>query len=371
MDFIGEKEIIHKDLGDLFSYLEEIKEQLLPFELTFEPISDVLLINDGISMDDLKDVFVFNHAERQYCFPSANEKKKYDGLSFLGHETLPAKGFFWEFETIVEPFPFGIIDVTFSIKRIGLATDLKHIGEKVVFKQDYPFYYDFEKNVYVQVAKKKKGQMTPELTEYLKRKNLYAHLRKRLEDENLIYRNKLEAAAKEFGKQGWLTEPSIPKVRSLFTDYISFIADIRKYFLIKLMYSQVDQEHYDRLLKHIDRLVSNANWGLQSLETFENRGWERFIQTDIRQDDLLKLGKQLQGVRNEIAQFFFHQDKLKVGYKKMDGYFSYSEDRLFENPVQIEVENSRQIHSQTLTTRREGKQETLIETLKNDKKSKS
>lgn len=366
MNFIGEEEIIHKDLGDLFSYLEEIKSQVLPFELTFEPVSDVLLINDEISMDDLKDVFVFNHGERQYRFPSANEKKKYDGLSFLGHETLPAKGFFWEFETIIEPFPFGIIDVTFSIKRIGLATDLKHIGERNVFKQDYPFYYDFESGVYVQVSLK--GNTAPE---YLKRKKLYAHLRKRLEDENLIYRSKLEAAAKELGKQGWLTETSIPKVRSLFSNYIGFIADFRKYFLIKLMYAQVDQDHYDRLVKHIDRLVIDANLGLESLETFENRGWERFIQTDIRQDDLLKLGKQLQGVRNEIAQFFFHQDKLKVGYKKMDGYFSYNEERLFENPVQIEVENSRQIHSQTLTTRREEKQGTLGEMLGNGKKSES
>lgn len=372
MEILTATELENKAFEELLVYFDSIKKELLEFQLNYVGVDELLLTKDVITIVDLKDYFDLDHENRKYTFPMVNEYDSYKNKTFLGHQILPAKGFFWKFDVDIKYLSFGIVDVVFNVYKMGLATDMKHWSDKFVFKQEYPFYFDFELKQYVQVNRPTKKEMEEGVSsegylEYLNRKELHLHFEKRLEKENYVYQKNLEEASKVMGQGGWYTNTKIESVRSLFDRYLEFLETNKKYLGVKVHFNQIDQLHYERLSEHMENLKVRVVEGLLILEELEMEKHTEFMTTDLYYDPKWKPKTEIiSGIRDSIVKFFRYRDRKDLYFKVDDGYFDYTDNRLFENPVLIEVENCKSIYSENRSSRQIEKSE-ILETMNKKK----
>lgn len=370
MRFWQPHELQTRPLNELFNYLDELKKQTKQYKLLYKEVDELLLELDEIDFEEhLAKLFESDHEKGEYVFPFAEQQKKYNGEKFLEHDILPAKGFFWRFEIIKKEFPFGLVEVTFQMQKVGLASDMKHWGENRVFKEDYKYYYDYENKRYVHVNMKRDSE---EKTTYQERKMLYMHLRLRLEKENQTYLRLLEEAAIELTEQKFIFERKTENLRKKFFRFIQQTNMLKKYLPIKIIFNQIDTEHLKHINIHLDQLLKDAEECLEYLRKYEEKGYNDVLgdsfSRDITYKDLHESleTKKILETRDKIAEMFRMKNPSAVETRPMDGYFDYDDNRLYENIVQIEIEQARQLHSETRTSRRIEK-ENLLEKLKKKK----
>ncbi|MCM3358670.1 hypothetical protein [Psychrobacillus sp. MER TA 171] len=362
MEILTVAELESKPFEELMSYFDAMEKETLDFQLHYVEIDELLLTKGTLPMDDLKVYFDMDHDNRKYTFPIVNEYDSYKKKMFLGHQILPPKGFLWKFNIKTNHLSFGVVDVVFEVVKMGLATDMKHWSDKLVFKQEYPFYYDFDSKEYVQVnpPTKKKDVPTVEYLEYQNRKNLHLYFEKRLEKENYVYQLNLEKASKTMGHGRLYTVTEINSVRNLFRKYLEFMENNKRYFKIKVRFNQIDQEHYDKLIEHVGELKRKVEEEKLLLDELEAKGYKEFMTVELHNDSVWR--KEMERIletKNSIVKLFRYRDKNDVYFRKTDGYFTHTDKRLFENPVLIEVENCKSIYSETRTGRQIEKTELL------------
>lgn len=363
-------ELQSRPLHELFAYLDELKKQTKEYKISYYEVDELLLELDEIDFaEHLGKTIQSDHKKGEYVFPFADQQKAYKDKTFLGHDILPAKGFFWRFETIKKEYPFGLVDVRFQMLKVQLASDMKHWGESRVYKEDKQYYYDYENERFVHVNTKRDSE---EKAKWEERKALYLQLRKRLENENQTYLYQLEHAAKELGDHLLFTETNTKILRKKLFTFTQACKKLTVYLPIKTIFNQIDDQHFEHIKKHLHTLLKEAEECLEFLRDYEEKGYEDIMgspyATDLRYIELHQSHEthRIKEARDKVVAMFRMKNPSVLDTRPLDGYYAYDTNRLYENLVQIEIEQARQLQSETRTTRRNEKAN-LLEKLKKKK----
>lgn len=370
MELITKEQLKSMEIGELMIYLDTLKGEMAkhPYYIIHEELPSTFKYRNEIGIDVLRDYFEIDQETRTYKFPMLNEQKGYKGIDFLGHASIPPKGFFWNTKVTVKEMEFGLMKITFELIKIGPGTDLMYLSDRTVLKQEYPFYFDFDQKTYVHPGKKNKDS----LEEYERRMELYSCLLEKLEEDNDIYRTNLEVAAKIIGVHTNFTETRVKNLAKLFRCYLDFANDNLKYLSIKLMLAQITQEHYMELKKHLHKLQMQVEQHLGYLLEFELVNVTSIVDRyDVFDTNLKEKAELIEKFRNDLVKMFRHRDVEDTFFKKEDGFYDFNELRLFENVVQIEIEASLAKTNERRFARDKAKQDLLEELRKKaDKKPK-
>lgn len=354
LEFITIEELEKMELVDLYRYLDELNEKIKPHTIEFNEIPMEFKYRTKIEMTDLKDYFHFDHKNRKYVFPQLYDD--FRGFSFLGHEPLPAKGFFWKVTVTHNTYQFGLLYMLFELKKVGPSSDLRYLGDRTVFKDEYEMFYDFESDMYVHVSKKNKE----DIDQFNHRRHLYSLVLEKLENLNNEYKVNLEKAVKVLGLHTNRNMTEVKRLKALFLEAKKFIKENKQYLRAKVILAQITRQHFLKLLQEMERIERQTDTFIEFLEEFEERNFSSIANRGEFSDALEEKSKLIREFRNSIVQLFVYRDTQSTFFKPKDGFFAFNDERLFENLPQIEIESSLAIISETKNRREQIKKELLI-----------
>lgn len=357
MNFLTIEQLENMELDDIFKHLDEIRQHVANHEISFEEVPKDITYRSKIELKDLSDFFVFEHENNRYQFPKIQEQEEFEGVSFLGHEPLPIKGFYWSTSAVEKKYEFGLLYQLFELKKISPASDLKYLGDRTVVKQEYDMYFDFEKGHYIHV----KSKNVDDYEEFNRRRLLYSTVLQRLEKKNDQYKQNLEKSVKILGLHTNRTMTDIPSLTRLFSMAKQFIDENMKFLRSKVLLTQITEEHYLTLKKEMETISNQVPMRIQWLKEFQEKGYKSIANYGDFEDKLVEKSRLIFDFQQRVVQLFGYRDVGSVHFKPKDGFIGLNEHRLFENLPQIEVESSLAVHSETRNKREQQKRELFLQ----------
>ena len=357
MDFLTSVQLELMEIEDIFQHLDKVNEQVTIHEIRFEEVPKELLHRTKLESKDLKSFFEFDHQRLVYQFPHIDQQEKFEGVTFMGHRPLPVKGFFWKTSLSLKMYEFGLLYMLFELKKISPASDLSHLGDRTVFKEEYDLMYDFDTNQYVHVQPKNEE----DYEEFNERRQLYAVLLERLEKDNDIYKNNLQEAVNVLGIHTNRTLSDVKVIKKLFQYTKNFMDQNIKHIRSKVFLAQITKDHFLVLKNEMEAIAHQVPMKLKWLEEFEVKNYRSIANYGGFDMELEEKSKLIHQFQLRIVQLFVYRDSKSVHFKTKDGFIGINEDRLFENLSQIEVESSLAIRSETRNKREQEKRELFLE----------
>lgn len=354
MDFDFDIEQI--DFDELYQVLNDSFKKK-DFDLRKKNLDQSILSKNEIQINDVKEYFDFDVENDIYTFPYIDEREL-RLHTFEGMEVFPMKKFYWYIDSnMIERF-FGLIDIEFTINKISLKrNDERFDDTRSVFKDVKSFYYDYEKEKYIQINKNGDNEFTKE---YLKREEKYYKTLLRIENEMMMYLSRLERYRKIF--------TSLP---STLNEYKYFYGELKKYafleskFLaLKAFLKHIDINHYRGLKNALGRFKTFLGHFEKYISNFSEK--ELHLKLSDFNDEFENITKINKFTQEEVSPMFQIREVEKIRKSKnssSQGYFSYG-SKVYENFVYLEFENLRKKYPDSEEMRKKEKLE-IEKSLKN------
>lgn len=337
MQFPTKEEIQTLDLQDLIKkMLATFKKR--EFEITFKEVPSHFSQKKEMGIEDVKDFFHFDVENCTYQFPRIEERETIGVPEFMGRKTVPSKNFFWSMKTEKEEKMFGIVDVLFKINKVSVKANEERFEQtQTVFKEATSYYYDYEKNEYVQINRK--GKDNPNTQEYLRRVELLEMCFERLEKENDTYLKLLETAALYLTNQKTV---DVVAFIDYFEDYKAHYSILQPFLPLKMLFNHTDSENYGQINAFFKRINQKVDETLLELKTMRTNG----ILGDLRDHTMKAYHDQYTlflDIKKELQVMFQIRDEIEIQKRgkepsqTMDGFYKFDKKRMYENLIQIET----------------------------------
>lgn len=327
MELWGLEEIQDATFEEVLEYLQELEEIRKPLHLVFQEVDPRLFHQTEISMQQLSSYMDVDGEKGVCTYPSGEEEEK---LLFLGRKQLPVKGFRWRLYTDKKESPFALIKILFEAQMVGRKeNDRRHPDFRHAERDTKHFYYDYEKETYVQVNLRNKGENV-EKAEYFRRQELLAAITEKF---NEVYDRYLESLQDIALYVKW------PRLETA-QHYINFFQKVDKWLQTHLVYLQLER-FYDRtdveniahLHEYTEELQKKMSDMCEELKVWkENKGDETLVYGDTE----LKI--RLGALEKEVRRLFSYRDYDSDIFKSEehgDGYYDWDEHRLYPNFCEI------------------------------------
>lgn len=332
----------------MFSTLYEVK----PIQVEKVDLSDLASTIYKADFGVVKKKIKYEDQEEHFhlALPVLDERKLTDNTS-----KLPFTNYFIVADYVVSQNPFGLLEIMYLGQHIRRNdNDFKHTRTELKYREFGYFYYDQEKQTYVQVPpdglNKARGYLLSGksiekadevVQKYIHREQLLEEGRGLLKQQGELFRKKLL----DFKKQRANFGTSIKSILKYTFDYEEFLAGIDNGLKLYLLFGHLSVSEYEKLLEEKKRLLDvidtvrsmleemsnlmtgNRKYGIDQNAIFTNtlrlvhQSEEDLIYTELK-------GNQLEDLKNFLV----------AGDSALEGYIGYDLDKweLYVNLVQAE-----------------------------------
>lgn len=332
----------------MFSTLYEVK----PIQVEKVDLSDLASAIYKADFEIVKKKIKYEDQEEHFhlALPVLDERKLTDDT-----KKLPFTNYFIVADYVINQNSFGLLEIMYLGQHIRRNdNDFKHTRTELKYREFGYFYYDQEKQTYVQVpadglnkarsyllSGKSIENADESVQKYIHREQLLEEGRGLLKQQGELFRKKLL----EFKKQRANFGTSIKSILKYIFDYMIFLNDIDNGFKLYLLFGHLSVSEYEKLVEK-KKILLGAIATVRSkldemakliLEKKEYKVDETTVYTNTLQ---LVHGSEEYVIYSDLKSNQFEELKnfLVAGDNALEGYIGHDLDKweLYVNLVQAE-----------------------------------